>query len=345
MEIHHCIKDGVALIEFENAPVNALSLDFVTLLGQKIAFLQDDKSIKAIILAGRGRLFSAGADIGEFDKDPVAVITALQGLNQQLNQCQKLLVMALHGAVLGGGLELALSAHIRIAAPKTRMALPEIRLGLLPGAGGTQALPRLIGLRQAYEMMMHGLPISCEQAHHIGLIDAISGVDLVGDAFALARSFLERETYPRKPWQRQIPEEERDFINFYRYMMSFQEGAKKASCLAILDCFEVAMDRSFEEGLEFEAKKFHELLGSYASRALRYGFFAGKASSALSQDQIDEIGQRMMAALARESKQLICEGIARSERDIDAIMVKNYGFSTETGGPLFWLKEHGYHDE
>jgi len=340
MTIHSHIENGIALVEFENPPVNALSLDFVAQLKEEILRLEHNTSLKAIILTGRGRFFSAGAHILEFDTNPVAVIDGLQGLNQQLNACQKLLVMALHGAALGGGLELALSAHARIAAPKTKIGVPEIHLGLLPGAGGTQALPRLIGIQQAYEIMTQGLPLLPQQAHHIGLIDKISGDDLIEDAFALSRHLLTQPNLPLKPCERPIPKEQKALIDFYRQTMPFYEGAKQASCLAILECLDVALEKPFAEGLKFEAEKFHALLDSYASRALRYGFFANKSFVTLSQDQIDQIGSRMMAALAREAENLIAEGVASNAQDIDAVMVKNYGFDAQAGGPLFWLKEH-----
>jgi len=340
MHVHSRIEGDIALVEFENPPVNALSLDFVAQLKAQIIKLEQEAGLKAIILTGRGRFFSAGADIGEFDQDPVALINALQDLNQCLNAGQKLMLMALHGAALGGGLELALSAHARIAAPDTKIGLPEIHLGLLPGAGGTQMLPRLIGIQHAYDMMAQGLPLSPQRAQQIGLIDAISGDDLIGDAFNLARGLLAKDNFPLKPYERKIPEEQRGLTHFYRHTMPFHEGAKQASCLAILECLDVAVDKPFAEGLKFEAKKFHDLLATPASRALRYGFFAGKSVASLPQSQIKKIADRMMAALQQEAEKLIREGIARSTQDIDAIMVKNCGFAAESGGPLFWLAEH-----
>jgi len=340
MTIHSRIEGHIALIELENPPVNALSLAFVAQLRAEIIKLEQDTNIKAVILTGRGRFFSAGADIGEFDQDPVAVINALQGLNQQLNQCQKLVVMALHGAALGGGLELALSANARIAAPDTKIGLPEIHLGILPGAGGTQALPRLIGIQYAWPMMMQGVPISPERALQIGLIDKISDEDLVGDAIGLAQDFLAQESLPLKPYERRISEEQQGLADFFRQTLPPIEGAKFASAQAILDCLEMAVEKPFSEGLKFEAEKFHTLLGSYASRALRYGFFAGKAAASLETEKTQQIGRRMMAALEQEANKLICDGIARNAQDIDAIMVKNHGFAREAGGPLFWLREH-----
>jgi len=340
MSIDSHIEGEIALIEWENPPVNALSRHFVAQLRAEIGKLEQNDTIKALILSGRGRFFSAGANIGEFDQDAVAVIDDLQGLNQQLNKCSKLVVMALHGAALGGGLELALSAHARIAAPQTKMGLPEIHLGLLPGAGGTQALPRLVGIQYAVPMMMQGTPILPERALQINLIDRISGDDLIGDALRLTQDLLAKPDLPLKPCERQIGDEQSGLVNFFRQILPAIEGAKEASCLAILDCLDVAVAENFDKGLEFEASKFHQLLATPASRALRYGFFASKAASSLTSEQQIQIGQRMMAALQQEADQLIAEGIARDVQDIDAIMIKNYGFSPESGGPLFWLKEY-----
>jgi len=345
MAIETTLRGTLALIEFENPPVNALSIDFAIQLSEEIARWQQDSRVEALILTGKGRFFSAGADIGEFDHNPVALIKALQGLNQQLNQCQKLVVMAMHGAALGGGLELALSAHARIAAPETKIGLPEIHLGLLPGAGGTQALPRLIGIEKAYEMMTHGRPLMADEAKEWGVIDAISGDNLIEDAFTLARNFLHQQTLPSKPYDRQIPPEQTELIKIYRRLLPLTQGAKTASCQAILDCLQAAIELPFADGLHFEVKKFHQLLGSYAARALRYGFFASKAAVSLPASQAEEIGNRLMTALSQEAEKLLNEGVARNQADIDAIMVKNYGFSPEAGGPLFWLKEHKNDDK
>jgi len=340
MRIHARAEGEIALIELENPPVNALSLDLVAQLGDEIARWEQDATIRAMIFAGRGRFFSAGADIRQFDQEPVAVIDALQGLNQRLNACPKLLVMAMHGVALGGGLELALSANARIAAPGTKIGLPEIHLGLLPGAGGTQALPRLIGIQYAYPMMLQGIPLSPERALHIGLIDRISGENLIADAFTLTRDLLAQPNWPLKPCQRQIGEEQSGLVEFFRQNVPFIEGAKEASAKAIFDCLQVAMNGSFDQGLKFEAEKFHQLRESYASRALRYGFFASKSAASLSQTQTEQVGRRMMAALRQEADKLIGEGIVHNDQEIDVIMVKNHGFTPESGGPLFWLKEH-----
>jgi len=340
MSIHSQQISNIALIELDNPSVNALSLDFVAQIFEEVERWENEPTAQAIIIASRGRFFSAGANIAEFDKDPVAVINALQGLNQRLNACQKLVVMSLHGVALGGGLELALSAHARIAAPGTKIGLPEIHLGLLPGAGGTQALPRLIGIQYAFPMMMQGTPISPERAHQIGLVDRISGEDLIGDSINFAQDLMKQDKLPLKPCERQISDEQFGLVDYFRQTLPPLEGAKSASIQAILDCLNAAMAMPFAEGLKFEAETFHNLLDSYASRALRYGFFSSKAASSLSEDQQTQIGYRIMTAIKREAQQLIAEGIARNAPDIDAILVRNYGFSAETGGPLFWLEHN-----
>jgi len=321
---------------------NALSLRVV--LALKTAFETLPDTVRVVVLAGTGTHFCAGLDLSELSDT-----TTAEGIRHSFHWYESFskiqfgrfpVVCAMQGAVVGGGLELALSAHARIAAPETKIGLPEIHLGLLPGAGGTQALPRLIGIEKAYAMMLHGHPLLAEEARECGLIDAISHTNLIEETLALAHALLKLEVLPLKPAERQIPPAQAALIPAYRKAIPFDKGAKLASAQAILDCLERAVELPFAQGLQFEATKFHELLDSYASKALRYGFFASKTAASLPAPQIEAIGRRLMAALSQEAEKLLTEGIARNQADIDAIMVKTHGFAAEAGGPLFWLQQH-----
>ncbi|MGP0092199.1 MAG: 3-hydroxyacyl-CoA dehydrogenase NAD-binding domain-containing protein, partial [Xanthobacteraceae bacterium] len=179
---------GIAIVTIDNPPVNALRQEVRAGLLAAIGRIADDDAIKAAVLICAGRTFVAGADITEFGKPPRPpsvpdIIAAIEGL-------PKPVVAALHGTALGGGLELTLGCHYRIAVPETRLGLPEIKLGLIPGAGGTQRLPRLIGVEPALEMILSGEPIGAAQALELGLVDAVVAGDLLTAALAFARQKL-----------------------------------------------------------------------------------------------------------------------------------------------------------
>src|SRR5215469_16903251 len=178
--------DGdVAVITIDNPPVNAMKHEVRIGLVDRISQATGDPGISAVVIACAGRTFVAGADITEFGKPPrqpsaIAVIEAIEA-------CPKPVVAALHGTPLGGGLELTLGCHFRVAAPGTRLGLPEIKLGIIPGGGGTQRLPRLIGMEKAMAMILSGEPITAREALDACLVDEIVEGDLVAGAIAFAR--------------------------------------------------------------------------------------------------------------------------------------------------------------
>ena len=178
-------EGDVAVITIDNPPVNALSHAMRSALVEALSRARADASVKAIVVVCAGRTFIAGADISEFGK-PVQAPTTLDVI-AAIEASEKPVVAALHGTPLGGGLEVALACHYRVAAPGTRPGLPEIKLGLMPGAGGTQRLPRLIGMDKAMAMILSGDQISAAEALETGLIDAIVEGDLTAAAVAFAR--------------------------------------------------------------------------------------------------------------------------------------------------------------
>src|SRR5690242_16542299 len=182
-------RDGnVAIITIDNPPVNALRQGVRKGIMDNVIAARDDASVEAIILTGAGRTFVAGADITEFGKPPQA--PSLIEVIAVLDEVKKPTIAAVHGTPLGGGLELTMGCHFRVAAAGTRLGLPEIKLGLIPGAGGTQRLPRLVGIEKALPMILSGDPIPAKDALAAGLVDEIVEGDLVQGAIAFAKKVL-----------------------------------------------------------------------------------------------------------------------------------------------------------
>src|SRR6188472_1734321 len=182
-------RDGnVAIITIDNPPVNALRHGVRAGIKECVIAARDDASVEAIVLTGAGRTFVAGADITEFGKPPQS--PGLMEVITILDDVKKPTIAAVHGTPLGGGLELTMGCHFRVAAAGTRLGLPEIKLGLIPGAGGTQRLPRLVGMDRAMAMILSGEPVPAQQALADGLIDEIVEGDLTAAAVAFARWVL-----------------------------------------------------------------------------------------------------------------------------------------------------------
>src|ERR1700732_4599809 len=178
----------VVVVTADNPPVNALKHEVRAGLTEALAQACDDDAVRAVVIACAARTFFAGADITEFGKPPQApslhdVITAIEAI-------PKPVVAALHGTALGGGFEVALACHFRVAAPGARLGLPEVKLGLLPGAGGTQRLPRLVGPEKALQMIVTGEPIGATEAREDGIIDEIVDGDLTAGAIDFARGVV-----------------------------------------------------------------------------------------------------------------------------------------------------------
>src|SRR3990170_1755794 len=174
--VRSSIADGVAVIEIDNPPVNALSAGVPEGLAAAVERAQRDASVRALVVIGTGRTFIAGADINELERAAWGEERALPDMHallQQIEDGPKPVVMALHGTALGGGLEVAMAGHYRVAVPDARMGQPEVNLGIIPGAEGTQRLPRLVGVEKAIEMCVTGKPVKAPEALRAGLIDRI----------------------------------------------------------------------------------------------------------------------------------------------------------------------------
>jgi 3-hydroxyacyl-CoA dehydrogenase len=265
---------GVATIAVDNPPVNALGKAVREGLAQALAEAIADADVGAIVIACRGRTFFAGADITEFDKPRVGLW--LPELCDRIEACPKPVVAAIHGTALGGGLEVALACRYRIAVGSAKLGLPEVKLGLLPGAGGTQRLPRLVGIAAALRIAALGTPISAAEALELKLIDrqAVEG-SLNEEAAAFARELAAVRPLPRTSERRVAPDPAA--VSAFR-----QEHARKFFGFEAPDAVIRAIEAStlpFGEGRGIERSEFERLLAGAQSAALRYLFFAERQAA------------------------------------------------------------------
>src|SRR5947207_2797480 len=193
--VHYSVRDGIAVITLNNPPVNSLGNALRAAIMEYLKKAEGDPAVKGAVLIGSAKAFSGGADIREFNKPREK--PDLAELNDQQDAMTKPLVAAIGGFALGGGLELALACHFRIALPKSQLGLPEVKLGLLPGSGGTQRLPRIIAMAEALRMMTSGNPIAAERAKLLGLVDEIVEGDLLEAAVLFLHRLL-KEGRPRR---------------------------------------------------------------------------------------------------------------------------------------------------
>ncbi|TPL93548.1 3-hydroxyacyl-CoA dehydrogenase NAD-binding domain-containing protein [Mesorhizobium sp. B2-3-12] len=273
-------EDGVAVVTIDNPPVNALSFHVRGPLTQALVALRDDASVAAIVIACAGRTFVAGADITEFGK-PVRQ-PDLRAVVAMLETIAKPTVAAIHGTALGGGLELALGCHFRVADRSARLGLPEVKLGLLPGGGGTVRLPRLVGALKAVRMIVSGTPIGADEAHGAGLVDAVFEGDLTIHAVNFAGE-MARKGGPFTP-VRDRDEELKD-TDLGAFDAEAQGLARKARGLeAPIACAQAvrnALTLPFDEALAAERALFVKLVASDQSRAQRHLFFAEREAAKL----------------------------------------------------------------
>ncbi|MEM6585912.1 MAG: 3-hydroxyacyl-CoA dehydrogenase NAD-binding domain-containing protein, partial [Pseudomonadota bacterium] len=267
----YAVREGVAILAVDNPPVNMLSQAVRRDLLRAIGRAQSDDTVRAVVLCGEGKTFPAGADIREFEQP--AAKPHLPDVCNAIEGCSKPVVACLHGSALGGGYELALAAHARLAVAGTNVGFPEISLGVLPGAGGTQRLPRLVGAEQALSMMLSGKPLRLMQGQTQGLVDGLVDGDLISAGVAHALSMADEPT-------RRLREDRRWFRDGVAYQEAVALAQEKHSehpvpaAAAIIDCVEAAPLLPFEQGLALERDLFLELRDTPTAKALRYAFIA-----------------------------------------------------------------------
>src|SRR3954468_5686392 len=271
-------KHGDVLIVLSNnPPVNALSAAVRQGLVDAIAQAEADDSVHAVVIACEGQTFFAGADITEFGKPPV--MPWLPQVVDRIEECTKPVVAAIHGTALGGGLEVALSCHYRVALPSAKLGTPEVKLGLLPGAGGTQRLPRVAGVRKALEMCATGNPIGAKEAFDCGLVDRLVEGELIPHAVAYAEEVRDIRPLPRSS-ERQDRMAGASPAVFDEFLK--QNGKKFRGFDAPLknvEAVRVATQKPYAEGVIEERKLFMELMGGEQSAAQRYFFFAERKAN------------------------------------------------------------------
>ena len=280
--VDYQVQGTVGVITLDNPPVNALAVNKGVPQGILDAIKQGehDPHVKAFLLIGAGRNFCGGADISEFGKDYDPGKATLPDLLAYMDTVTKPIFAALSGPTMGGGLELAMACHYRCAAPGTQLALPEVKLGILPGAGGTQRLPRLIGVDRALEMMVGGDPIGGEQSKELGLVDELVNGELRQAALSWIRRRLQdgagvRRVSTLSPALEQPAE-------------AFFAGARERVArtwrgypapLAIVNCVEAAVGMPFAKGIAFERQQFLGLVRTPESASLRHLFFAERQAA------------------------------------------------------------------
>ncbi|WP_457092637.1 3-hydroxyacyl-CoA dehydrogenase NAD-binding domain-containing protein [Microvirga sp. P5_D2] len=276
----YTLNDGIAEIRWSNPPVDSLSLAVRESIHRALSEALADPEVKAVILAGSGKNFSGGADVREFNTPAATSQPDLVAIEELCDAAQKPVIAAIAGVALGGGLEIALACHMRVAAPSARLGLPEVKLGVLPGAGGTQRLPRLVSAEKAIALMTSGSFVNGTEAKEIGLVDEI-GDDPVETARRLAADHVKTGGPLRRARDLSVnlPSEGREQF-FDKARKAAQKPGRGAPAPArIVDCVEAAANRSFDEGLAFERQCFAELVESPESAALRHVFFSERAAS------------------------------------------------------------------
>ncbi|HET6336996.1 MAG TPA: 3-hydroxyacyl-CoA dehydrogenase NAD-binding domain-containing protein [Polyangiales bacterium] len=271
------VRDGVAIVRVDNPPVNALGRAVRDGITEAVTKAQADSAAKAIVLVCAGKTFIAGADIREFGKPPEG--KTLGEVLDAIENGPKPVIAAIHGTALGGGLEVALTCHYRIAKPGSKFGLPEVKLGILPGAGGTQRLPRIVGVERALDMITSGDPVDTKDALELGLIDAVVEGDLTNDAIAFATKVSAQKSHPRVR-DRNDKLQNVDASVFAKFRKSIARKTKGFPAPEkIVQCIEAAVNKPFDEGIQFERQAFNELRASNESKAQRYYFFAEREAA------------------------------------------------------------------
>ena len=269
----------VAVITLKNPPVNALSVGLRTAIADGVERAADDASIRAIVIVGSGNAFCGGADVSEFGRPAMAASPTLWDLFALIENSPKPVVAAINGLALGGGLELALACHYRIAATGAQIGLPEVKLGLLPGAGGTQRLPRLVGVERALNMILSGNPVSARDLAGTDLLDSTANGDMTAAAVAFAQRVVAEKMPLKKARDITIdPSNAEALLQFSRGAVA--PAAKNYPApLKCIDAVEAAVFKPFDAGMKVEQSIFIELMNTTQSKALRHAFFATRAAA------------------------------------------------------------------
>ena len=272
-------QEDIAVITLDNPPVNSLSFEVRDALKHKLDQVRQDATYKALVIIGAGRMFSSGADISEFNQSPPPDTPNLSRVIDDLENSLKPVVAAIHGVAAGGGLELTLGCHYRIASPTTRLGLPEVTLGFVPGAGGTQRLPRLVGLERALDMIVSGRLVPAHEALASGVIDEITEDNLGVAAVTFARKLIGKTNAVRRTRDLDahlgLKKDHSSVIADFRTRMARKARGFEAP-YACVECIEAAVTLPFSDGLQKERQIFQKLVTSDQAKAQRHVFFADR---------------------------------------------------------------------
>ncbi|MDB5842509.1 MAG: 3-hydroxyacyl-CoA dehydrogenase, partial [Herminiimonas sp.] len=278
MTAEYQVNGGVAVITLNNPPVNGLGFATRSAIVEGMRKALDDDGVKAVVITGAGKAFSGGADIKEFNTPKALAEPTLHTVINVVENSTKPVIAAIHSVCMGGGLELALGCNYRVAIPGAQIALPEVKLGILPGAGGTQRLPRVVGLEMGLNMIVSGTPVASEKLAKTRLFDQVVDGDLMQGALAFAANVADVRPLPK------VRDLKIDYPN-YEAFLQFSRNTVKAMAgpfPAPLKCVEAvaaAVTQKFDDGLKFERNLFIELVQTNESKALRHAFFAERTAS------------------------------------------------------------------
>ena len=293
------VRGDVAVITLDNPPVNGLGYDTRREFAAGIERASADKAITAIVVTGAGKAFSGGADIKEFGSPKAVAEPNLLTLIRMLDDCTKPVVAAIHSVCMGGGLELALGCHYRVAAPGTQVALPEVKLGLIPGAGGTQRLPRVLGVETALNMIVSGEPVKSEMLAALPgqkLFDKIADGDVLAAAVSFAQEVSAKRPLPRVRDMKLVHPNADAYFGFARNMVKGMAKNFPAPAKCV-DAVEGALKRKFDDGMAYEREIFTALMFTPESKALRHAFFGERAASKIP-DVPEDTPQRKIEKIA-----------------------------------------------
>ena len=273
------IKDSIAVITLNSPPVNGLGHALRTAIVEGIQNAQSNNGIHAIVITGTEKAFSGGADIKEFGTPMAIAEPHLHTVIHLLETCTKPIIAAIRGVCMGGGMELALGCHYRVAHPKASLALPEIKLGLIPGAGGTQRMPRVIGVEKALNFILSGDPVPAIGFKGSALIDAYFEDDFIEQAIAFAKQLV----VDKKP-NKKIRDIKIEYPNYESFLQFSRNTVKTVAApypaaVKAIDAIAAAITQPFDQGLASEREYFMHLMNTSVSRAMRYAFFAQRGTS------------------------------------------------------------------
>ncbi|WP_019140936.1 3-hydroxyacyl-CoA dehydrogenase NAD-binding domain-containing protein [Noviherbaspirillum massiliense] len=278
MTAEYKVNGAVAVITLNNPPVNGLGHATRSAIVEGMKKALNDNAVKAIVITGAGKAFSGGADIKEFNSPKALAEPTLHTVINVVENSDKPVVAAIHTVCMGGGLELALGCHYRVAAPGAQIALPEVKLGILPGAGGTQRLPRVLGLEMALNMIVSGNPVPSEKLAKTALFNQMVEGDLLEGAIAFANKIADARPLPKvRDIKIDYPNHEA-FLQFSRNTVKAVAGPFPAP-LKCVDAVGAAVTKKFDDGIRFERELFTELVQTTESKALRHAFFGERAAS------------------------------------------------------------------